>query len=48
MLVWGVCVVRSDMVTQLLDSMGDDLECKMDECCSTINLSHTETDLEPR
>jgi hypothetical protein len=29
------------MVTELLESMGDDLEQKMDECCTIINEQST-------
>lgn len=35
----------SDMVTQLLDSMGDDLDQKMDDCCSVIIGSGSQMDL---
>ena len=49
MMMMIVCMC-SDMVTQLLSYMGDDLETKMDDCCSSINLSHTsfDTDMEPK
>ena len=30
------CTLCSDMVTQLLESMGDDLDLKMDEYCSML------------
>ncbi len=33
-------------MTQLLSNMGDDLDLKMDDCCSSINRSHTDVDVE--
>lgn len=34
----------SDMVTQLLETMGDDLDNRMDECCSAIINNNSEMD----